>query len=192
MIFFMVVDGDFAKEKIHQQKIDETLFVRIGNDDKDALEELYLFTQRAVSALVLSILKDPYATQDIVQDTYLKVRSAAHLYIPQGKPLAWIFTIAKNLAFSYLRQNSKMISNEEMPDNDLRYSCVTDTTDRLVLKTALDILDDSERQIIFLHLISGITHREIAASLALPISTVLSRYHRALKKLKKHLTDKEA
>ncbi|MEG1918008.1 MAG: RNA polymerase sigma factor [Oscillospiraceae bacterium] len=193
MIFYMVAETEAPREKPRQGKLDEALLARIGRDDRDALEELYLTTERAVYALVLSILKNPEMTQDVVQDTYLKIRAAAHLYQPRGKPLAWIFSIAKNLAFDALRQGSSCIAAEEpVGVDDLRYSCVSDPTDRLVLTAALDILEEDERQLVLLHAVSGITHQELAKTLGMPLSTVLSRYHRALKKLKKHLTERGA
>jgi RNA polymerase sigma-70 factor (ECF subfamily) len=49
-------------------------------------------------------------------------------------------------------------------------------------------LSDQERQIVVLHAVSGLKHREIAAALNLPLPTVLSKYNRALKKLKTHLS----
>ncbi|MEF9976007.1 MAG: RNA polymerase sigma factor, partial [Oscillospiraceae bacterium] len=81
MFFFMVIDDKApSHSKIHQAEINEELFVKIGENDSDALAELYRITHRAVYALVLSILKNPDLTQDVVQDTYIKIRSAAHLY----------------------------------------------------------------------------------------------------------------
>ena len=54
----------------------------------------------------------------------------------------------------------------------------------MVLEAALNILSDEERQIITLHSISGLKQREIADLLNLKLTTVLSKYHRGLKKLK--------
>ena len=56
--------------------------------------------------------------------------------------------------------------------------------DRHLLQTALATLSDEERRVILLHAVSGLKHREIAAVLELPLPTVLSKYHRALKKLR--------
>ena len=56
--------------------------------------------------------------------------------------------------------------------------------DRALLQQALSRLSGEERQIILLHAVSGLKHRETAALLELPLSTVLSKYHRGLKKLK--------
>ena len=56
--------------------------------------------------------------------------------------------------------------------------------DRLVLQDALARLGAEEGQIVLLHAVTGLKHREIAQLLELPLSTVLSKYHRGLKKLK--------
>ena len=93
--------------KKSKKKIDESLIVRIGRDERDALEELYRLTERPLYSYVLAIVKNPHDTQDIVQETYLKIRSCAHLYRPQGKPMAWIFTIARNLALNFIRLNAR-------------------------------------------------------------------------------------
>ena len=50
------------------------------------------------------------------------------------------------------------------------------------------LLSDEERQVVMLHAVSGLRHREIATLLEQPLSTVLSRYHRALAKLRRELS----
>ena len=62
---------------------------------------------------------------------------------------------------------------------------------RSLLISALEILDETERNIIILHAACGLKHREISSSLGMNISTVLSKYHRGLKKLKNHLSSLE-
>ena len=191
MIFFMVTGGE-PEVSIQRLNIDEDLIVRIDRDDRSALEEFYTLTERTLYSYVLAIVKNPYDTQDIVQDTYLKVRASAHLYQKQGKPLAWLFTIARNLSMDLFRRNSRFLSEEAFEmDDTMEYSYVTEMTDRLVLETAMNILTERERQILLLHLVAGIRHREIAANLGLPLSTVLSCYQRTLKKLKRYLEGKE-
>ncbi len=61
--------------------------------------------------------------------------------------------------------------------------------DAMVLHAALTVLKEDERQIVLLHASAGLKHREIAANLGIPLSTVLSKYNRAIKKLKQHLRE---
>ena len=63
--------------------------------------------------------------------------------------------------------------------------------DRLVLEQCLRALDDSERQVVILHAVGGMKHRETAELLGLPLATVLSKYSRAIKKLKSKLEKRE-
>ncbi|WP_373483149.1 RNA polymerase sigma factor [Acetobacterium sp.] len=187
----VVLDNTGSNEK-QKLNIDEALFARIAANDMAAFEEFYRLTERTVYAFVLSTLKNHDDTLDVVQDTYLKIRAAAHLYQPMGKPMAWVFTIARNLSISKIRNKQKNDSTEITDiENDLNFSYVTDSEDRLVLQTALKILSSEETEIILLHAISGFTHREIAKNLDMKLSTVLSKYHRGLKKLKKYLIEEE-
>ena len=53
----------------------------------------------------------------------------------------------------------------------------------------MKVLGDQERQILILHAVTGLKHREIAEMLGMPLATVLSKYARSLKKLKKALEE---
>ncbi len=191
IIFAFVANDNISTNKKNKLNIEESLFIRIGKDDRDAFEELYLLTERALYGYILSMTGNHDDALDILQETYLKIRGAAHLYKPMGKPLAWIFTIARNLYRSQLVLKDNALKNSTVAmDNRLDFSYVTDPTDRIVLQSALSILSEEERQIIILHAISGLKHREIADNIGLPLSTALSKYHRGLKKLRKHLIER--
>ena len=62
-----------------------------------------------------------------------------------------------------------------------------DTDERILLQHALASLADGERRIVLLHAVTGLKHREIAALLELSLPTVLSKYHRALKKMRAYV-----
>ena len=65
-----------------------------------------------------------------------------------------------------------------------------DAEDRLVLEEAFRVLGDTERQVILLHAVTGLKHREIASLLDLPLGTVLTGYHRGIRKLRRELEEK--
>lgn len=188
MLVFIAME-ELARQYRTGGEPDERLFALVGKGDGSAFETLYRETERAVYALALSILKNPDDAQDVTQETYLKVRAAAHLYVPQGKPLAWLFTITKNLCRDFLRTQGRTEPEREGADYDLRLSYVCDPIDRMVLEGALKALGEEERQVVLLHAVSGLKHREIARDLGQPLSTVLSRYSRAIKKLQRYLND---
>jgi len=166
----------------------DILLSKIAQGDETAFIEFYQSTQKQLYAYILSLCGNFADAQDLMQDTYIKIRSAAHLHEPQGKPLAWVFTIAKNLTYMKFRVESKHPKVAWLEQIDCQApSPFNSVEDSLVLKQAIEILTEQERQIVFLYAISGLKHREIAASLQLPLSTVLSKYARSLQKLRKHL-----
>lgn len=169
----------------------EALLARAAEKDVQAFEQLYCSTKQTVYAFVLAILKNHEDALDVLQDTYVKIFVSARLYQPMGKPMAWIFTIARNLCMSRLRTQRRNDEPLLEMENDLAFSYVSDPGNKLVLQTALKVLKEQERVIILLHAVAGMKHREIAKNLDLPLATVLSKYHRGLKKLKNYLNDQE-
>ncbi|MCR3955635.1 MAG: RNA polymerase sigma factor [Gudongella sp.] len=194
MLLFTIVYDDKPKQNQNNEiDIDEKIFKRLARDDMSALDELYAITERTMYAYSVSLTRDHQMALDLMQDTYVKILSAAHLYKPMGKPLAWMFTIAKNLHYSNTRKNKRSIPMEpEEVEDDRRFSYVIDMDDRIVLEGVLSLLTEEEREIVMLHAVSGLKHKEIAEGLGLNLSTTLSKYHRALKKLREYLEGKEA
>ena len=168
------------------------MFRRIGQDDMAAFEELYVLTEKTIYAYALSIVRHHEEAMDVESETFLKIRSAAHLYKPMGKPLAWMFTIARNFAMNRLREQGKYCG-QEITETDFKeeFSFVDHVEDRMVLEVVLKKLTEEERRIVMLHAVSGLKHREIAKALDIPLSTVLSKYKRTLKKLEAYLMEME-
>lgn len=154
----------------------------------DALEPLYRRTSGAVYAFALSLLKNPHDAEDVLHDCYLNLCAGAESYRSAGKPMAWILTIARNLCYQKLRERQR---TADLPEEDweqwLRTREGLSQEDRVILRQCMELLSDEERQIVSLHAVAGFRHREIAALLSLPLSTVLSKYRRAIRKLRQHL-----
>ena len=170
------------------KEVTDEMILLIAEENTEAFKQLYYATQYALYGYILSYLKNIQDTEDIMQDTYLQIRAKAHMYRPEGKPLAWIFTIAKNLSLMRIRSgNNKGTVDIDSP-NCLGLAGTDGVSeDRVALQTALAVLDEESRNIVVFHAVTGLKHREIADILNLSISTVLSKYNRGLKKLKKHL-----
>ena len=160
----------------------DRLIAAIAAGDADALTSLYHETSAGVYAYALSVLKNSQDAEDVLQDCFLKIQSSAGAYRSKGKPMAWIFTITKNLCMDIMREKKKTAVLSYDPGLS-----GADPDDRLVVEACLKVLADEERQIVVLYAVSGIKHREVAEIMSLPLSTVLSKYRRALKKMKNYL-----
>ena len=158
----------------------DRLLAGVAAGDRDALARLYRLTRTAVYGLALSYLKNPQDAQDIAQDAFVRIWDSAPQYQSQGSPMGWILTVTRNLALMKLRSRGRESGLEEeqwlaIPADAPSVSL----EDRALLEQA--------RRIVLLHAVTGLKHREIAQLLELPLATVLSKYHRALKKLKLQL-----
>ena len=172
--------------------LDEKLFEKIGNGDMEAFRKLYEETERIMYGYILTLSKNHDDALDILQDTFLKIKSASHLYKASGKPLAWMFTIAKNLFYEKLRRDKRFVSIDDTGLESITdLSFVTNTEDRVVLESALNILSDEDREIVIMYVIGEMKHREIAKMMNIGLSTELSRYRRALKKIKSEIESRD-
>lgn len=171
----------------------DAYLAEIAQKNAAALASLYDRTSASVYGFALSILKNVHDAEDVLHDCYVTIYAAAEGYRSVGKPMAWILTITRNLCRQKLREYQK---TAELPPEDWeRYLDTRDDVscdDKLVIAACMSRLSDEERQIVVLHAAAGFKHREIAALTDLPLSTVLSKYNRALKKLKTFLSEERS
>ncbi len=170
---------------------DEELLRGVALGDREAFHQLYQNTDRILYSFILSILKNPQDAEEVMQETYLKVWSSAAAYQAQGKPLAWMFTIARNFCYMKLRERRREADADAygLDGEEAGEVCLPleNLADALTLKAAFEILKEEEREVVLLYASSGLKHREIAEALGMPLSTELSKYNRAVKKLKQYL-----
>lgn len=167
----------------------EEYILKITQNDISAFENLYIETNKIVFSYILSITKDHFHSQDIMQDTFIKIKCNAKKYKPQGNPLGWILKIAKNESLMHFRKKKKelVIASEEN-DKIINISIEQNFDTRILLENALKVLNKKQREVLFLHAVSGFKHREIAKILNIPIGTVLYFYSQAIKKLQKEIS----
>lgn len=97
--------------------------------------------------------------------------------------MAWILTAELNLIRRQYTVNGRHTSFDDCLDTAGGEDVADNISKRILVNELLFRLDEGEREIVVLHIVSGMKHREIAELLGAPLSTVLSRYNRAIKKL---------
>lgn len=178
-------------------ELDENLIIRMASGDGDAFRDLYRKTAGPVYGFALSILRNRHDAEDVMHDAFIKTYQNAGAYKPKGKPWAWIMTIVRNLCYDRLRAGKISDDAEQyeslagVRDEDAAQGTEELALDRIVLKEALGILGAEDRQIVMLHALTGMKHREIAELLDIPVGTVLSKYNRALKRMRDKIDGKE-
>lgn len=161
----------------------DELILKLAVGDRSALDGVYMFARTPVYSYALSLLKSTHDAEDVLQDTLLEVWRSAPRYKSMGKPMAWIITIARSFCLKKLGEVRTLTLDEV--ENVVSDSPLP-SEDAAVIRACMEKLCEDEREIILLHA-AGLKHREIAKILNRPLSTVLSRYQRAVKKLQKEL-----
>ena len=158
-----------------------------GTNKREAFAKLYELIKTDVYAFALSRMGNEADAEDVTEDCFVRIYRFAEQYKPKGKPMAWIFTIAINVMKRHRVLKSRHLSyDDEICDSlaDDSESPEICAVNRDLVGTLLSVLSGVERDIVIMHAVSGVKHREIAKLLQLPLSTVLSRYNRAIKKLR--------
>jgi RNA polymerase sigma-70 factor (ECF subfamily) len=170
-----------------------------------AFRELIRRYERPVFSLIYRILRDRELTEDLSQETFVKVLNAIDRYDPQYKFSSWIFKIANNAAIDQLRRKElDTLSLDGAPDATTRERLEATTLqigdaaesplDELearelgtAIERAIAALRPEYRSCIILRHIEGRPYEEIAEILDLPLGTVKTYIHRARAELKQSL-----
>ena len=165
--------------------------------DQQALASLYDATSRTVYGLLLRILADASAAEEVLLDVYEQVwRQAAAYSRERGTPLAWLTTIARSRAIDRLRRGRREQQQTDPLDcvAATAHSTAASAEDevrvgevRAVVRAALDSLAPEQREVIELAYYGGMSHSEIAAARGLPLGTVKTRTRLGLMRLREML-----
>ena len=139
-------------------------------------------------------------SEDILQDTFIKLYEKKDYYKPISEFSTWIFTIASNLAKTELRKRKRRktsyLSELGLEDKDFDIP-VNDTTDEEILdeftdarvQDAIQSLQMHFRTALILRDIEELSYEEISKILDVPLGTIKSRINRARLQLQEKLKD---
>lgn len=144
--------------------------------DKTALEQLYLGYRADVFAFSLSLYNNRTIAEDCVQETFIRLPSAAKSYKRGGSAASFILGIAKNVSREMYRSEIKFRAGAAKMETQVPLDAAPQSG---ALETART-LPKKYRTVLMLRIYSEMTFKEIAKLLCLPESTVKSRYSRAL------------
>ena len=182
---------------------DEQLFQLFQNGDMRAFDQLMIRYKDRLYNFIYGIVNDVDLAEDLAQDTYLKVFTHKNSYKELYKFSTWMYTIAKNLAFTELRKKKrrKTSSFSDITKNEWEIN-VPDTKSntideeimssekRNIIQNALAQISLDFRIIIILRDIQELSYEDISKIIEVPIGTVKSRINRGREKLHQLLKGK--
>ncbi len=158
------------------------LIKQVAAGNMEAMQALYEMYKAKVYRLALSMVKDTYRAEDIMQETFYKVQQKSCQYTRQVSEQAWIMSIARNLSLDELRRLKRESVNAD--GNYAEQSLVFTENYESEFLDMLKVLKKVDQEIVCLYLIAGLKHREIANLLDMHTQGVKKRYQRAIAKLK--------
>ena len=176
---------------------DAQLIQRVLEGDDTAFSVLVKKYQKSVHALVWRKIGDFHIAEDITQDTFLKAYQRLSTLKKPQRFASWLYVIATNYCKMWMRK--KRLSTQSLEDiNSTELASATYSgyviagneqemaeAQREVVKKLLAKLQESERTVITLHYLGGMTYKEISEFLGVSVGTIKTRVYRARRRLKK-------
>lgn len=156
--------------------------------DISALEEIFFEIKDKIYSFLLTYGFNRQLAEDMLQETMIQIHRSSRNFKRFDNPKSWILTIARNQAVSAVRK----IDKETFLDEDILHMPDTSDIEANVcgmsnITSLLSALSQCERQIVILHAISELKHREISKLLSLPLGTVCRKYNESIKKLQNNI-----
>lgn len=171
------------------------LVARVKLQDADAFVELYNCMYHKVYFLALSIVKDEYLAQDVVQETFINVYKSINTLDNNLMFIAWINRISYHCSLKLIAKNEEMLLNGEAMDEEEDASEKSEPLETVLSKEKSQTIVNSilelspeYKTVMILKYYEGLKLEEIADCLECSVGTVKSRLNRGRKALKKHLS----
>ena len=169
---------------------DEQLMLLFQGGNENAYIELVNRYKDKLINFIFNYLGDIESSEDVVQETMIKLYQKKHYYKEIAKFSTWLYTIAKNLANTELRkrkqrkttllsQFSKDDKMYDLPSNDdeVGQEIQTEIVNKII-REAVDQLSEKFKTVITLRDIQQLSYEDISEIIDVPIGTVKSRINR--------------
>jgi RNA polymerase sigma-70 factor (ECF subfamily) len=164
-------------------------------EERRQFEETFLPFLDAAYNLARWIVQHDQDAQDVVQEAYLRAFKGYQGF-RGGNSRAWLLTIVRNTAYSWINKHSadgRLVPYEE--EKHAEIISFDQSTKEIVtekrkeyLQNALLRLPVEYREVILLYEFEGLSYKELAIALGIPVGTVMSRLSRARRRLQQEFT----
>lgn len=171
-------------KKIDEKELRE-IFIGIKQNDQKAFEKLYSKYNKLIYGIAFSILNHQEDAEEIVQTVFLKLYKIDKSKLPINKEATWIYTLTKNETMSLLRKKKiNDINLESIYEIEDKNNEINSIIDKVEFNKLISKLNDKEKEIISLKIISNLSFEEIGKLLNQPTGTVKWRYYKSIHTLK--------
>lgn len=162
--------------------------------DEKGLNYLYDNYSGALNGIIYRIVGSEKISEEILQQTFLKVWEKIHSYDSNKSTLfTWMSRIARNSAIDVKRLKS-FEHNQKTESIDNQFDIAQNTSDlseKIDVEILLKNVDPKYKMVLDCVYLQGYSHREAAEKLDLPLGTVKTRLRNALNQLRENLRNEE-
>jgi RNA polymerase sigma-70 factor (ECF subfamily) len=167
---------------------DASLLARVQAGDERAMASLYDRYSRVVYSVALRVLRDPAASEDVLQEVFMQIwRNPSSFIAARGSLGGWLSIIARNRSIDTIRRKRPSVDVDDValasPFN------LADEAERNTLmeraRAIIVQLPREQRKTLEMAFFDGLTHSEIAEITGDPLGTVKTRIRSALLTLRK-------
>lgn len=171
--------------------IESTLIEKCKTGDGQAFRRLINIYRKRLLGYFWRYSETQFDTEEMLQETLIKVWNGLSKYNHQKKFSSWLFTIAHNVAVDFVRQrknNSVSIDSliEQKSSSNTDEIIIKEETEKII-NNAISTLSEKQREVFFLRQHGDLTFKEISKAMNEPLNTVISHMHYAIKKIRKQL-----
>lgn len=172
----------------------ENMILRVALQDRAAFEALYSATSAKLFGIVLRVLKDRAASQEVLQEIYLRLWQGGAETFASGKasPISWLSTIARNRAIDRLRKRKPKTGLDQAPEVADQApgpeALAMASSERAQINACLEELQPDRASAVRGAYLDGDTYAELASRFDVPLNTMRTWLRRSLMSLKDCLT----
>ncbi|THA34814.1 sigma-70 family RNA polymerase sigma factor [Streptomyces sp. A1277] len=161
----------------------QELMGRVARGDQDAFAQVYDTVSAPVLGLVRGVLRDPAQSEEVAQEVLVEVwRTASRFQAARGSAMNWVLTLAHHRAVDRVRSAQAAAAREHkaaLLDRTPAFDDVTEQVEsrleREQVRRCMRTLSELQRESVTLAYYRGLTYREVAELLAVPLGTIKTR-----------------
>jgi RNA polymerase sigma-70 factor, ECF subfamily len=177
------VGGTRTLELMHPDPNLETLMVRYQSGDFAAATALIDRVSPQLHRFFAIQLTSRAEADDLLQETWLRIHKVRHTYRPGEQVLPWFYAIARHVRVDHYRKASRTTAHERQL-REVVVMAPAETGKSDTLQALLAPLPESQREVIEMLKVGGMSLEEVAQATSCTVGSVKQKVHRAYKKLR--------
>lgn len=168
-------------------EVEKELLEALKSKTNEGFVMIYNHFSNPLYGVIFNILKDTTASEDALQEVFVKIWNNAENFNPdRAKLFTWMVNIARNHAIDIYRQKQRYATDEFKAEREKDKHIEHFVEDAVGLNKIVEHLGAEQKEVVDMLYFKGYTQAEVAEALNIPLGTVKSRLRLSIHKLRKY------